>query len=67
MEILLSGTTKLRAFIDPQLFNAPSEKESDISFSLLLLPQEKKEPVKREEIRMEMFPSLPKNIALVNM
>lgn len=64
MEILPSGTTKLRPLIDPQPFNTPSEKESDISLSLLLLPQEKQEPVEREGLRMEIFPSLPKSIAL---
>lgn len=64
MERLPSGTTKLRALIAPQQFNTHSEKESDISFSLLLLPQEKQEPVEREGLRMEIFPSLPKSIAL---
>lgn len=36
MEILLNRTTNLRALIDPQQFNTSSEKESDISLSLLL-------------------------------
>lgn len=57
MEMLPSGTTKLRALIDPQQFNAPSEKGSDISLSLLLLPLEKKEPVERKGIGWKHTPA----------
>ena len=58
MEMLPSGTTKLRILIDPRQFNALIEKESDISLSLslLLVPWEKQEPEEKAGVRWKPSP-----------
>lgn len=62
MEILPSGTTKLRILIDPRQFNAPVEKESDISLSLSPVAAMGKARASGEgRCKVETFPSLLKN------
>ena len=66
MEILPSGTTKLRILIDPRQFNTLIEKESDISLSLSPVGAMGKARTSGEgKCKVETFPSLLKNHCLL--
>lgn len=63
MEILPSGTTKLRALIDLLQLNGSSEREIWHQFLSPGAATRKVRASERESVQMEAFPSLLKSIA----